>query len=145
MIRHVDILLVEDSIDDAELTLRTLRKHAGALTVDHVRDGLEALEYLGIEGALPVAGSPRLILLDLKLPKIPGVDVLRSLRADERWNTVPVVVLTSSRENRDLDLCYRLGVNSYVVKPVDYDSFVDAVGRIGVYWTTINESAVPRT
>lgn len=135
--RTVEVLLIEDSVDDAELTIRALRKRNLANSLYHVEDGLQALEFLhgGDESRPP----PRVILLDLKLPKIDGLEVLRRLRADERTRRIPVVVLTSSKEDRDLERAYALGANSYIVKPVDFTKFAEVVGQLGMYWVLMNE------
>ncbi|MCC6740393.1 MAG: response regulator [Planctomycetia bacterium] len=136
----VEILLVEDTPDDADLTIRTLRKHRLANALHHVQDGEEALRFLlGPEAPSP---RPRLVILDLKLPKVDGFEVLRALRADPRTKTIPVVVMTSSREDRDLAKCYELGTNSYVVKPIEFGEFAEAVARLGLYWMLTN--SVPR-
>jgi len=140
--RNSDILLVEDNRNDAELALRALAKARVANDVHVVRDGAEALEFLFGEGAYAGrAGSPlpRVILLDLKLPKVDGLEVLRRVKGDERTKLVPVVVLTSSREESDLVASYHLGANSYIVKPVDSDKFFEAVHEIGLYWLLLNE------
>jgi CheY-like chemotaxis protein len=131
----VDILLVEDNPNDAELTLRALRKTSLGAKVATARDGAEALDYL-----LSDRPKPKVIFLDLKLPKIDGIEVLRRARADERSRSVPVVVLTSSQEERDVTECYKLGVNSYVVKPVEFDKFYQAVGDLATYWLVLNKS-----
>ncbi len=139
----VDILLVEDNPRDAELTLRVLRKHNLANRLVHVKDGQEAMDWLFGTGAYAgrdVDHHPRVVLLDLKLPKVSGLEVLRALRADERTRTMPVVVLTSSREERDLVESYTLGVNSYVVKPVDFENFSAAVAETGHYWLIVNQA-----
>jgi two-component system response regulator len=132
---EIDILLVEDNPNDAELTLRALRKTDIGARLAIARDGAEALEYL--LGGRPM---PKVVFLDLKLPKIDGMEVLRRIRADERTHSIPVVVLTSSQEERDITECYRLGVNSYVVKPVEFDKFYKAVGELGLYWLVLNKS-----
>jgi CheY-like chemotaxis protein len=132
---EIDILLVEDNPNDAELTLRALRKTDIGARLAIARDGAEALEYLLSDRKLP-----RVVFLDLKLPKIDGMEVLRRIRADERTHSIPVVVLTSSQEERDITECYRLGVNSYVVKPVEFDKFYKAVGELGLYWLVLNKS-----
>jgi CheY-like chemotaxis protein len=140
-----DILLVEDNPQDAELTLYALGKNNLAKGIVNMRDGAEALEYLfatGRYGDRRIEETPRLILLDLKLPKVDGIDVLRRLKADPRTSSIPVVMLTSSREERDIMESYRLGVNSYVVKPVDFEQFTAAVGEIGTYWLMLNEQAL---
>ena len=140
--KFVEILLVEDNPNDAELTQRALKK-ARVANDDHVvRDGAEALEFLFGEGAYAGrAGSalPRVVLLDLKLPKVDGLEVLRRVKADERTKLIPVVVLTSSREESDLVASYHLGANSYIVKPVDSDKFFEAVHQVGLYWLLLNE------
>jgi two-component system response regulator len=130
------ILLVEDNPDDVALTLRALRQNQIANRVDVVRDGAEALARL--LGPTP-AVLPQVVLLDLKLPKVDGLEVLRALRADERTRTLPVVILTSSREEQDVIRGYRLGANSYVRKPVDFQQFVEAVRQLGLYWLVLNE------
>lgn len=138
---EVEVLLVEDNPRDAELTLRVLSKHNLANRVVHVKDGQEALDWLfgtGAHAGRDVTYHPRVVLLDLKLPKVSGIDVLRAVRADERTRTIPVVVLTSSNEERDLVESYRLGVNSYVVKPVEFESFSAAVAETGHYWLIVN-------
>lgn len=135
------ILLVEDDPNDIELTLTALGEHGLVNEVVVARDGVEALDYLRRRGqfATRPAGNPVVILLDLKMPRLGGLEVLRELQSDEEMRLVPVVVLTSSRESRDLEESYRLGVNAYVVKPVRFHEFVDAVKRIGVFWALLNE------
>ncbi len=138
----VEILLVEDNPHDVELTLRALKKHNLANNVLVAKDGAEALDFVFGTGAYAkrsVAKSPKLILLDLKLPKVDGLEVLRKIKSDERTKVVPVVVLTSSSEERDIVESYKLGVNSYMVKPVDFDQFVDCVSEMGLYWLVCNE------
>ena len=133
----VDILLVEDNPTDKELTLRALRAVNLADRVRVARDGAEALEMLlGAEGTR----RPKVVLLDLKLPKVDGLEVLKRIRADDRTRFMPVVVLTSSEEEKDVLQSYRLGINSYVVKPVDFESFEDAVSKLGPYWLHLNRS-----
>ena len=132
---EIDILLVEDNPNDAELTLRALRKTDIGARLAIARDGAEALEYLLSDRKLP-----KVVFLDLKLPKIDGMEVLRRIRDDERTHSIPVVVLTSSQEERDITECYRLGVNSYIVKPVEFDKFYKAVGELGLYWLVLNKS-----
>ncbi len=136
------ILLVEDNPDDEALTLRALHKSKIANTIVVARDGVEALDYLFCTG--PYSGRdpnevPQVILLDLKLPKVDGLEVLRRIRADERTYMLPVVILTSSREEQDLANAYGSGANSYVRKPVDFNQFVDAIGQLGLYWLVLNE------
>jgi CheY-like chemotaxis protein len=135
------ILLVEDDPKDIELTLTALEEYNLVNEVVTARDGVEALDYLYRRGTFAErpAGQPVVILLDLKLPKLDGLQVLRQLKADEQMRLVPVVILTSSRESRDLEECYRLGVNAYVVKPVRFTDFIEAVKQIGVFWALINE------
>ena len=131
----VEILLVEDSDEDAELTIRALRRMRLTNVLLRVTDGAQALETLfGAERA-----TPKVVLLDLKLPKVDGLEVLRRIKADERTRQIPVVVLTSSREERDLVESYRLGVNSYIVKPVDFEQFMAAVEQLGFYWALLNQ------
>jgi two-component system, response regulator len=135
------ILLIEDSSSDEELTLRALRKAKIANDVVVVRDGAEALDYLFSKGAYAgrTTGLPHVVLLDLNLPKIGGLDVLRAIRADERTKLLPVVILTSSREERDLTAGYVSGANSYLVKPVDFAQFSDSVQQLGLYWVVLNQ------
>ncbi|MBI2487468.1 MAG: response regulator [Deltaproteobacteria bacterium] len=141
-INEVEILLVEDNPNDEELTLRALRKHNLANRVHVVRDGAEALEFVFATGAYTdrkVENRPEVILLDLKLPKVDGLEVLRRIKSDERTKMTPVVVLTSSKEDRDIVESYKLGVNSYIVKPVDFDKFLQAVSQLGLYWLLLNQ------
>jgi two-component system response regulator len=136
------ILLVEDNPDDVELTLRAFKKNNIANGVVIARDGVEALDYLfgtGAYAARDTNDTPRIILLDLKLPKLDGLQVLERLRKDERTRLTPVVILTSSKEEQDLVSGYKTGANSYVRKPVDFNQFVEAVRHIGLYWLLINE------
>jgi two-component system response regulator len=138
----VEVLLVEDSDADAEMTLRTLRRRGIANRIERVRDGVEALDYLHRRGAFAdrADGMPRLVLLDLKMPRMDGLQVLREMKADPRLRTVPVVMMTSSREEGDLLESYQLGVNSYVVKPVDFGAFAETVAQVGMYWMIANEA-----
>ena len=138
----IDILLVEDNQADVEMTLRALRKAKLANPIRVVADGAEALDYLfGAAGEKAVgdAHHPRVVILDLKLPKVSGLDVLRRMKADPATRTIPVVVLSSSREGPDIKEAYALGANSYIVKPVDFEKFVDAVGQLGMYWLLLNQ------
>ncbi len=138
----VEILLVEDSDADAELTLRVLRQNKLANSIHRVLDGEEALDFLFGRAAYTHRAEyplPRVIMLDLKLPKVDGIEVLRKVRESERTSHIPIVVMTSSREERDLVESYRLGANSYVQKPVDFDEFRDAIKQVGYYWLVINE------
>jgi CheY-like chemotaxis protein len=146
----VEILLVEDNPHDAELTLRALKKRNLANTIVWLKDGAEAADYLfGAPADLRLGAArwPRVILLDLKLPKIDGLELLRRLKADTRTKLIPVVVLTSSREEQDIAQTYQLGANSYVVKPVDFEKFSDAVAHLGLYWLLVNRppALVPAT
>jgi two-component system response regulator len=139
------ILLVEDNPDDVELTLRAFKKNNIANDLVIARDGAEALDYLfgnGTYDGRDTSEMPRIILLDLKLPKVDGLQVLERLRADERTKLTPVVILTSSKEEQDLVRGYKSGANSYVRKPVDFNQFVEAVRQIGLYWLLINESPI---
>ncbi len=141
----VEILLVEDNPNDVELTLRVLQKNNISNRIHVVRDGAEALEFIFCTGAYAgrsIENGPKVILLDLKLPKVDGLDVLRQIKADPRTKAIPVVVLTSSREERDIVESYRLGVNSYIVKPVDFEQFTEAVRQLGLYWLLLNQPPV---
>ena len=140
-IRDVEILLVEDDPRDAELTLRALKKNNLANRVHVVGDGAEALDFIFAKGVYAERGLNHLkvILLDLKLPKVSGLEVLQRLKADEHTKAIPVVVLTSSHEDRDIKECYKLGVNSYVVKPVEFDAFSKTVVQMGLYWLIVNK------
>jgi CheY-like chemotaxis protein len=135
------ILLVEDDPKDIELTINALGEYYLANEIAVARDGVEALDYMYRRGAFASRpnGNPVVILLDLKMPKVDGLQVLNQLKLDEHLRSVPVVILTSSRETRDLDECYKLGVNAYVVKPVRFAEFIEAVKGIGVFWALINE------
>lgn len=135
------ILLAEDSANDVELTLAALAEHRLANQVDVVRDGAQALDYLFERGAYEgrAGGHPGVVLLDLKMPKVSGLEVLRQIKADPALRTVPVVMLTSSREEADLTASYELGVNAYVVKPVEFSAFMDAVRQVGGFWGLVNE------
>lgn len=137
-----EILLVEDNPNDVELTLRALQKQNLANKVFVVRDGAEALEFIFATGAFAhrkIENQPKVILLDLKLPKVDGIEVLSRIKADERTRHTPVVMLTSSQEDRDVMATYNLGANSYVVKPIDFGNFVHAVSELGVYWGLLNK------
>lgn len=138
----VDLLYVEDDPNDAELTLRSLRRAGIDRTIRHARDGVEALEYLYGEHPGGAAPAPRLVLLDLKLPRVSGLEVLRRIRAEERTRLTPVVILTSSREPRDIAQAYALGANGFVVKPVDFDRYEAAVAGLGRFWLEWNEAPV---
>ncbi len=141
------ILLVEDNPDDEALTLRALKKNNIVNSVAIVRDGAEALDYLFYQGAYasrPPDSPPAVILLDLKLPKIDGLEVLKRMRKDERTRLLPVVILTSSKEEQDLISSYSLGANSYIRKPVDFTQFMEAVRQVGLYWLMMNEAPPKR-
>ena len=140
-ITPVEILLVEDNPQDLELAQRALRKANLANRIHFARDGAEALEFIFCEGAhaaRKIEDAPKLILLDLKLPKVDGLDVLRRIKGDPRTKIIPVVVLTSSKEQSDVVASYKLGVNSYIVKPVNFERFAEAVQQLGVYWLLVN-------
>lgn len=133
-----DILLVEDNIDDAGLVIRALRKNDPALPVLHLNNGEEALQFLYPENGEAPRDLPRLILLDLKMPKVDGLGLLSRIKSDERTRAIPVVMLTSSNQNSDITSCYRMGANSYIVKPVDFGDFVRVVSGISQYWLHLN-------
>jgi CheY-like chemotaxis protein len=138
---QIEILLAEDSPNDAEMTQRALRKHNLGNRVFWVKDGEEALDFLFGRGAYSDRDSgrpPKLVLLDIKMPKVDGIEVLRQIKSDARTRTIPVVVMTSSNEERDVMESYRLGVNSYIVKPVDFPTFLEVVAKIGLYWVLTN-------
>jgi len=138
----VDVLLVEDNLQDAELTLRSLKKHKLANNVIVVEDGAEALDFIFCRGKYAerdIKHPPRVIFLDLKLPLVSGLEVLRAIKQDTRTKSIPVVVVTSSREDPDISAAYELGANSYVVKPVYFESFTDSIGKLGLYWLIINQ------
>lgn len=141
MISLRTILLAEDNVKDVELTLEALSEHNLANQVVVVKDGVEALEYLRYEGNYKQRkqGNPAVILLDIKMPRMDGIEVLKVIRSDDKLRTIPVVILTSSREEPDLKKCYEIGVNAYVVKPVDFRNFIDAIKQIGVFWALLNE------
>ena len=133
-----EIVLVEDSDEDAELTMRALKRQKLANNVRRLSDGQQAIDYFFPSGT-EAEELPRVVLLDLKLPMVNGLEILRRLKAEERTHNVPVVILTSSKEDRDLEEAYRLGVNSYIVKPVEFDKFMSAVESVGLYWMLINQ------
>jgi two-component system, response regulator len=138
----LDILLVEDNPQDAELTIRTFQKHNLANRVLVVEDGAEALDFIFCKGKYAhrsIKNPPKVILLDIKLPKIDGLEVLQKIKSDERTKFIPVVMVTSSREDPDLRKAYELGVNSYVVKPVNFNAFSDSISCLGLYWLLVNE------
>lgn len=135
------ILLAEDNPQDVELTLEALSENNLANNVIVVKDGVEAMEYLRYEGEYKLRhkGDPAVLLLDIKMPRMDGIEVLQSIRSDKKLKNLPVVMLTSSREEPDLKKCYELGVNAYVVKPVNFNDFINAVKEIGVFWALLNE------
>jgi two-component system, response regulator len=139
----VDVLLVEDNPDEAELTIRELKKHHFANNIFHVKDGEEALEFIfGVEkfeGIRNIQRPPKLILLDIHMPKVNGIEVLQAIKKDERTRSIPVVILTSSKEDPDIRRCYNLHVNSYIVKPVSFNGFADAIKNLGFYWLLLNQ------
>lgn len=138
-----EILYIEDNTSDIELTLRALKKHNVANSIQIIKDGEEALEYIFATGRYverDITEKPKIILLDLKLPKVSGLEILKKLKGDKRTKIIPVVVLTSSREEKDMIESYNYGVNSYVVKPIKFESFSKAVSSLGLYWLLINES-----
>jgi len=142
-LKRVQVLLVEDNETDAELCIRALRKKNLANDLVWLKDGAEALDFIYAHGAYSDrdnADKPNLILLDLRMPKVDGVEVLKELKSDERTKTIPVIILTSSTENPDMEECYRLGANSFVSKPVEFEAFADAAAKIGMYWLLINQT-----
>jgi CheY-like chemotaxis protein len=144
-VNNVEILLVEDNLDDAGLVIRALKKSNLANHLVHLSDGAQALEFIFCKGEYAnrqIGDRPKVILLDLKMPKVDGLQVLKAIREDERTKAIPVVIMTSSNEERDIVEGYRLGVNSYIVKPVDFDNFSKAVAELGFYWLLLNK--VPR-
>jgi two-component system response regulator len=140
--RKIDIVLVEDNPDDADLTMRALKKNGLASSIIHLQDGEEALDFIFCKGAYSgrVFGElPRLLILDLKMPKVDGIEVLRQVKSDSRTRALPVVLFTSSNEERDIAKSYQSGVNSYIVKPVEFESFVKVVSDVGLYWLSLNQ------
>jgi two-component system response regulator len=146
-VKEVEILLVEDNPTDAELAIRALKKANLANNLVWVKDGAEALEFLFATGAYSgrsVACPPKVVLLDLRLPKVDGMEVLRQVKADNRTRAIPVVVLTSSKEDRDVAESYKLGVNSYISKPVEFDAFAKTVSELGLYWLLVNRPPITK-
>jgi CheY-like chemotaxis protein len=137
---YVDLLLIEDNPSDAELTIRALKKQHLAINITVIDNGADALDYFFPSETVRIVARPRLILLDLKLPLVGGLEVLKRLKSDEKTRTIPVIILTSSHEDRDLEECYRLGANSYVVKPVQFKDFMEVVSKLGFYWQLLNET-----
>ncbi len=143
MNREVQILLVEDNASDAEMTITALQKNNLADKLLHIKDGAAALDFIFAEGKWSerqIENKPKLILLDLKMPKINGIEVLQRIKSDERTKGIPVVVLTSSKEDPDIKKCYELGVNSYVVKPVDFIEFQTVITELGLFWMIVNQT-----
>lgn len=138
--REFEIVLVEDSPLDAELTLRALRSNHLANRLVHLKDGAEALDYFFPPAGVTAPVPPRLVLLDLKLPKVDGIEVLQRLKGDERTRSIPVVILTSSQEEKDIVASYKIGVNAYVVKPVTFDGIQKAVNALGAFWLMLNQA-----
>ncbi|HLI92039.1 MAG TPA: response regulator [Puia sp.] len=148
MINQVEVLLVEDNIHDAEMTIRSLKKVNLANNLVHVKDGQEALDFIFGEGKFAgrdLVSGPKVILLDIKMPKVDGIEVLRRLKSREVSRAIPVVIMTSSKEEQDIISSYELGVNSYVVKPVDFEGFAKAVSQLGLYWLLTNQLPMPST
>lgn len=138
----IEILFIEDNPHEAELTIRSLKKHNLANTLKHIDDGAEALDFIfatGVYADREFSPNPKLIILDLKLPKIDGLEILRKIKSDQRTQSIPVAVLTSSKEEKDIIESYKLGVNSYIVKPVNFESFSKAVAELGLYWIILNQ------
>ena len=143
MINELSILLVEDNASDAEMTIRALKKTTLTNNLLHVKDGAQALDFVFCEGDhnhRSIESQPKVIMLDLKMPKVNGLEVLARIKSDPRTREIPVVVLTSSKEDPDIKKCYELGVNSYVVKPVEFEDFYKAVSDLGLYWMVVNQT-----
>ncbi len=142
---EVEILLIEDNVNDAEMAMRSLKKNNVTNKILHLKDGAVALEYIFGTGAYEgrnINDKPKVILLDLKMPKVDGMEVLKKIKSDEQTKTIPVVILTSSKEDPDIKTCYALGVNSYIVKPVEFEGFHKVVMDLGLYWVLINQPPV---
>jgi len=138
----VDILLVEDNINDAELAIRQLKKHNMTNNLVHVHDGEEALDFIfgtGKYSERAIGHPPKLVLLDIQMPKVNGIEVLEKIKSDPRTKKIPVVILTSSKEDPDIQKCYDLGANSYIVKPVNFEGFAEAIKNLGFYWLLLNQ------
>ena len=139
----IDLLLVEDDADDAELTIRELKKHNMANHLFHVKNGEEAIDFIfavgKFAGTRNVTQPPKLVLLDIQMPKVNGIEVLQRIKSDERTRAIPVVILTSSKENPDIQKCYALGANSYIVKPVNFERFAESIKNLGFYWLLLNQ------
>ena len=144
----IDILLVENNIDDAELTIRELKRNKMGNKLVHVQDGEEALEYIFATGKFAdrnISHTPKLILLDIQMPKVDGIEVLQNIKSDNRTKGIPVVMLTSSNQDPDIKKCYNLGANSYIVKPVNFESFAKAISDLGMYWVILNQQPPVKT
>lgn len=142
---ELEILLIEDNPSDAELAIRALRKNNIANHITHIKDGAEALEFLFGTGRYDernIQQKPKVILLDLKMPKVNGIEVLEKIKSNEQTRQIPVVVLTSSKEHPDVEKSYHLGANSYIVKPVDFESFRKIVNELGIYWLMLNQPPI---
>jgi two-component system response regulator len=140
----VEILLVEDNPHDAEMTIRSLKKVNLANRLIHLKDGEQALDFIFAKGMFAgrqIENKPKIVLLDIKMPKVDGIEVLRQIKLNDTTKTIPVVIMTSSKEEQDVIISYDLGVNSYVVKPVDFESFANAVSQLGLYWLITNQAA----
>jgi two-component system response regulator len=140
---EIEVLLVEDNMDDAALTIRALKAKNLSNNLVHLKDGAEALDYIfrkGVYANTVLENMPRLVLLDLKMPKVNGLEVLEKIKSDPTTRGIPVVVLTSSAEDPDIKKCYELGVNSYIVKPVEFDNFAETVADLGMYWMVLNRT-----
>jgi two-component system response regulator len=139
----IEVLLVEDNINDAELTIRELKKHNMANNLVHVRNGRDALLFVFAEGKYAnlrdVQNTPKVILLDIQMPKVNGIEVLQKIKSDPRTSSIPIVILTSSKESPDIQKCYAVGANSYIVKPVNFESFAEAIKNLGFYWLLMNQ------
>jgi two-component system response regulator len=140
----VEIILVDDNITDAELTIRELKKHNMANNLIHLKDGEEALDFIFATGKYAntreIQYTPKVVLLDIQMPKVNGIEVLEKIKTDPKTRSVPVVILTSSKENPDIQKCYDLGANSYIVKPVNFDGFAQAIKNLGFYWLLLNQA-----
>lgn len=142
---EIEILLVEDNSNDAELTIRALRKNNITNNIIHLKDGAVAVDFLFGKGEFvkrDINNKPKIVLLDLKMPKVDGLEVLRKIKSDELTKKIPVIVLTSSRENPDIEKAYSLGANSYIVKPVDFDGFAKVITELGMYWVLLNQPPI---
>ena len=145
-LNSVDLLLVEDNINDAELAIRELKKHNLTNNLFHVKDGEEALEFIFATGRYAatrtIDNPPKLILLDIHMPKVNGLEVLKAIKKEEQTKTIPVVILTSSKEDPDIKESYKLGANSYIVKPVNFEGFADSIKTLGFYWLLLNQPPI---